>query len=132
MQIEPGKRYWRADGKLTQTLLEPSGHPPVVAAVEPQGRAYTSDGEVFPLLAPAHADATPGLRLVRKYVPPVEVFTDYRVQTSDFEGMGVMDTPGSGCVKVSIPPTEADSERLRIWAAVLLDMAETLDNLPGE
>jgi hypothetical protein len=132
VKVEPGKRYWRADGKLTNTLLEPSGHPPVVAAVDQHGRAYTSDGEVFPILAPspAHVDAAQGLRLVREYVPPVEVFTDYRIQTSDFQGMGVMDAEGSGCVKVCIPSTEADAETLRVWAAVLLDMAETLDKLP--
>lgn len=123
MQVEPGKRYWRADGKITDPLLEPSGHPPVVVAVDQYGRTYQSDGEVYPL-------KSEGVRLVREYVPPVEVFTDYRIQTSDFQGMGVMDAEGSGCVKVCIPSTEADAETLRIWAAVLLDMAETLDKLP--
>lgn len=124
VEVEPGKRYWRADGRLTQTLLVPSGHPPVVAAVDRHGRAYLSGGEVYPIISDE------GVRLVREYVPPVEVFTDYRIQTSDFAGMGVMDAEGSGCVKVCIPSTEADAETLRVWAAVLTDMAETLDKLP--
>lgn len=126
MKVEPGKRYWRSDGTITPILLPPvnvAGWGSV--AQEPQGRAYDHEGHVYPPIP-----GTDPLRLVQEYNPPVEVFTEYRIHASVFNGMTVNDSPGSGCVQVEISGIEADSETLRLWAAVLLDMAETLDNLP--
>lgn len=121
LKVEPGKRYWRSDGKITEPLISPSG--PRAAVEEPDGVTYDLEGNLSP--------PVPGrsLRLVREYVPPVEVFKDYRVRTSEFSGMTVTDTPGSGCITVIIPPTEADADTLRVWAAVMLDMAATLDKV---
>lgn len=130
VEVKPGKRYWRANGTITPPLLAPTACPPPVAAVEPQGRAYASDGTIYPPLPPTPTGDPASYRLVAEYVPPVEVFTDYRVIRTEIEGMTISESAGSRCIHITISPKEVDAATMRAWAAVLTDMADTLDRLP--